>query len=272
LDTPFFRIAFQRRGAILGALQPLARAIVLLLLLLGMFNASAADPADPRAAAWARFNGDPAALPLAYPADLHVVSSPAAYRAEARADGSCRMVDLAQAVPSLVLEIRYATSDNFTGRALYPAPRAFARAPVAAGLRAAEMELSAHGLGLKVYDAYRPYSVTCLMWEVRVSERPFLAPPTLGSNHNRGTAVDVTLVDLKTGRELPMPTPFDAVTPAAHHGYMNLPAEAIANRDLLAEVMERHGFRRFDLEWWHYGLRGGAAYSPLDLPFSAFAP
>jgi len=69
-----------------------------------------------------------------------------------------------------------------------------------------------------------------------------------------------------------MPTPFDAVTPAAHHGYMNLPAPAIADRDLLAEVMERHGFRRFDLEWWHYGLRGGAAYSLLDLPFSALDP
>jgi D-alanyl-D-alanine dipeptidase len=202
---------------------------------------------------------------------LRIDSDPAAYEAEASADPSRRMVDLAREIPGIVLDIRYATSDNFMGRRLYDAPRAFLRASAAQALHRVQDDLRARGLGLKVWDSYRPYSVTVRMWREHAAvSGNYLAPPTLGSDHNRGIAIDVSLVDLATGRELAMPTGFDDFSPRAWRDYGALPLGALYNRTLLREAMEAHGFHGLESEWWHYAYRGAKTYSVLDLPFSVF--
>jgi len=201
-----------------------------------------------------------------------VVRDLPAYAAECRADPSRRMVDLHTAVPGLVYDIRYATRHNFTEEALYDSPGAFLRASAAARLREVEADLRAQGLGLKVFDAYRPYSVTVRMWLKRGPNGYFIAPAQLGSDHNRGVAVDVSLVRLADGRELAMPSDFDFFGPEAQQTFMQLPGEEIANRATLRAAMERHGFHSLDQEWWHYALHGAKEYSLLDLPFSAFRP
>ncbi len=214
------------------------------------------------------------ALPLLRaqePPPLRVVSDAAEYRAEAAADPARKMVDLAKAVPGLVLDIRYATSDNFMKRPLYDAPRAFLRAPAAAALRGAEDDLRARGLGLKVYDAYRPYAVTARMWKEHANvSANYIAPPTLGSDHNRGIAIDVSLVELATGREVPMPTEFDDFSMRAWRDYANLPLNVLYDRGLLRDTMEAHGFHGLESEWWHFAYHNAKAYSVLDLPFSTF--
>ena len=201
-----------------------------------------------------------------------VVRDLPAYAAECRDDPGRRMVDLRQAVPGLVFDIRYATRHNFTGEALYDSPGAYLRANAAARLREVEADLRGQGLGLKVFDAYRPYSVTVRMWLKRGPNGYFIAPAQLGSDHNRGVAVDVSLVRLADGRELAMPSDFDFFGPQAQQTFMELPGEEIVNRATLRAAMERHGFHSLDQEWWHYALHGAKEYSLLDLPFSAFQP
>ena len=207
-------------------------------------------------------------------AHLAVVSDPAEYRAEVRADSSRRLVDLREAVPGIAVDLRYATSRNFLRAVLYDAPIPLLRAPAAARLREVEDDLRASGLGLIVYDAYRPYFITRRMWQEKAAVyAPYLSPPSLGSDHNRGAAIDLGLIDLKTGKVLPMPTDFDAFTPRASHDWPDakLPADEAANRARLLAVMTRHGFHPFSGEWWHYALDGAKEYSVLDLPLSSFA-
>ncbi|HEY8966732.1 MAG TPA: M15 family metallopeptidase [Candidatus Methylacidiphilales bacterium] len=195
------------------------------------------------------------------------------YRAEVRADPSRRMVDLRDTIPGLAVDLRYATERNFLETPLYDAYRPLLRLPAALRLREAEEELRGEGLGLIVYDAYRPYSVTERMWRERAAKYAlYLSPPWLGSDHNRGVAVDVGLVDLKTGRPLPMPTDFDDFTPKASHRWPDarLPRAEAANRAKLLDLMKRHGFHPYEGEWWHYALNGAKGWSVLDLPLSAF--
>lgn len=180
---------------------------------------------------------------------------------------SKRLVDLAAAVPGVQLDIRYATPDNLMKEPLYPVAKALLRAPAAEALGEAQAGLAARGLGLKVFDAYRPYSVTTLIWEP-YKNPDFVADPARGSRHNRGCAVDLTLVD-GDGEELLMPTAFDDFTEKASHGYKDLPQEAKNNRGLLREVMERHGFVALETEWWHYDYRGWERFELLDLPLSS---
>jgi D-alanyl-D-alanine dipeptidase len=181
-----------------------------------------------------------------------------------------RLVDLERAVPGIALDIRYATSNNFMHQPLYPAAKAFLRAPAARALAGVERELATQGLGLKIWDAYRPYSVTVKMWEP-IRNPDFVADPAKGSRHNRGAAVDLTLIDLRTGRELTMPTGFDDFTPRAAHAFMDLPAEAIANRARLRDVMTRHGFEPLPSEWWHYDFAGWQKFELMDVPLTALA-
>jgi len=119
-----------------------------------------------------------------------------------------------------------------------------------------------------VFDAYRPYSVTKMMWEP-YKDPDFVADPSKGSRHNRGCAVDLTIVG-SDGIALAMPTDYDAFTPKARHDAMDVPAAAIANRTLLREVMERHGFVPLQSEWWHYDFIGWERFELLDLPLSVF--
>jgi D-alanyl-D-alanine dipeptidase len=133
-------------------------------------------------------------------------------------------------------------------------------------LAGAQKEFKALGLELKVFDGYRPYEVTEKIWEP-YQNPDFVADPAEGSRHNRGCAVDLTLVD-EIGEELPMPTGYDDFTKKASHDYQNLPEEEIRNRDLLRAVMESHGFQALPTEWWHYDYVGWERFELLDLPLN----
>ena len=185
-----------------------------------------------------------------------------AYQQSVQADAGNQLVDLRSL--GFPLDIRYATPDNFMKKPLYPVAKAFLRAPAARALAAAQQELAARGLGLKVFDAYRPYRVTVAMWEP-IRNPDYVADPSKGSRHNRGAAVDLTLIDLKSGSELPMPTPYDDFTPLAAHAFEDLPEEVKTNRALLRDVMTRHGFEPLPSEWWHYDFRGWERFALLDV-------
>ena len=199
---------------------------------------------------------------------LEVVAALPLYREQVRQAPEKALVDLAAAVPGIALDLRYATAENFLHRPLYRTARALLRRPAAEALAAAQRELAAEGLGLKVWDAYRPYAVTVAMWEA-VRDPDFVADPAKGSRHNRGCAVDVTLVRLATGEELPMPTAHDDFSARAAHVFAGLPPDALANRERLRLVMERHGFAPLPSEWWHYDFRGWERFELLDLPLEA---
>lgn len=201
---------------------------------------------------------------------MHVVRTVAEYRAAVARDGGHEMVDLAAVAPGIKLDLKYATTDNFTGRRLYPVARALLRRKAALALKAVQADLEARGMGLKVYDAYRPHRVTVEMWNSRMAPGRFISPPWYGSSHNRGVAVDVTLVNAATGTELRMPTRFDTFSAASAHAYAGASAEATRNRETLRAAMRARGFSSLLNEWWHYQLSGSTAFAVLDLPFDVF--
>lgn len=197
---------------------------------------------------------------------LVIVADDNAYLADIQKDSNNRMVSLTKYLQPLLTDFRYATQQNFTGKALYSNPEAFLRLPAAKALQAIQAELKAQHLGLKIFDAYRPYSVTVEMWKIVPDER-YAANPAKGSGHNRGIAVDITLADLETGKELPMPSGFDDFSEKAHHDYIPADTLMMANRKLLRAIMEKHGFIALETEWWHYYLPGAAKYHLMDLDF-----
>jgi D-alanyl-D-alanine dipeptidase len=177
-------------------------------------------------------------------------------------------VDLATIDPALRFDIRYATARNFLGRPVYAEARAFLRPEIALALKGANASLEAQGLGLLVFDAYRPLSVTRTFWaEVPKDKRRFVANPARGSMHNRGCAVDVSLYDRSTGREVEMPSAYDEMTARAAPGYDGGPREARARRDLLRSALEARGFRVNRGEWWHFDHESCPRYDVLDLTF-----
>ena len=143
----------------------------------------------------------------------------------------------------------------------------FLRLPAAIALQKVQQELNEKGLGLKIFDAYRPFSVTVKFWELVKDER-YVANPSKGSGHNRGIAVDLTIIYLKDGHELNMGTGFDNFTDTAHHTFTKLPEEILQNRELLRSTMEKFGFKAFESEWWHYFLAEGNRFEILDIEFS----
>jgi D-alanyl-D-alanine dipeptidase len=212
----------------------------------------------------------PAAIPLNH-RGLPVVGEAGLYRALVAEDPAQVLVPVATAVPGVALDIRYATTENFMNEQLYPRPAAFLRCAPALALAAVQRDLAPRGLGLKVFDAYRPYSVTERMWE-RWKDPDFVADPAKGSRHNRGAAVDVTLVELSNGRELPMPTAYDDFTPAASATYPDVSDEVRRNRATLIRAMEARGFVVLPSEWWHFDFVGWETYALLDLPHAALEP
>ena len=194
---------------------------------------------------------------------LRVVDSLAEYVTSVRNNPEKQLVPITAAA----FDIRYATANNFMKRQLYPRPAAYLRVRAAVALADAQRELSQRGLGLKIFDAYRPYDVTVAMWKA-IGNPDYVADPRKGSRHNRGCAIDLTLVESGTLSELPMPTAYDDFTPAAAHGFAGASPEAIANRELLRDVMMRHGFEPLPSEWWHYDFRGWERYELLDLSFA----
>ncbi len=200
---------------------------------------------------------------------LQVIDRLQTYRYTVKTDTNQKMMLLPSIIPDLVTDWRYATTNNFTGTVLYHQPDAFLRQPAALALQQVQADLKLKGLGLKLFDAYRPYSVTRKMWE-KVPDERYAANPAKGSGHNRGAAVDVTIIDIITGQELAMPTPYDDFTEKAHHNYANLTAEVLANRALLKSTMEKHGFLALSTEWWHYYWPNAAQHFMLmDLSFEA---
>ncbi|WP_243647756.1 M15 family metallopeptidase [Flaviaesturariibacter flavus] len=179
------------------------------------------------------------------------------------------MVELHTLSPGIRYDLRYATENNFTGRRLYPkGNRTFLRLLPARALASVQDSLRQQGIGLRIFDAYRPHAATRLMWELVHDER-YVANPAKGSGHNRGLAVDLTLVDLKSGNELNMGTGFDNFSDSAHSDYRNLPDGVLANRRLLRGVMEAKGFSVLSTEWWHFYWPNDRDYEVLDLPFKA---
>ncbi len=201
-----------------------------------------------------------------YRDSLHVAIK-SQYVKQVAANPDKALVEIVKYIPAIKLDIRYATLNNFMHQRMYSQARAFTRLPAAKALKDIEAELAPKGLGLKIYDAYRPYSVTVQFYK-KASDKNFVADPKKGSKHNRGCAIDLTLIDLKTGKELDMPTPYDSFSPLAAADYPNLPAPVLQNRETLKTVMERHGFRVLSNEWWHFDLIGWQNYELLDIPFN----
>lgn len=212
------------------------------------------------------FFQDPGAVKKNSPKPLKVVSSFTAYQQAYQGNPNQKLLELKKEIPGIVLDIRYATSNNFMKLAVYKQARAFARQPVVMQLKKVQAVLAKNGYALKIYDAYRPYTATKTLY-IKASNKNFVANPKVGSRHNRGCAVDLTLVNLKTGKELEMPTPYDSFSPMAAANYSALPISVQKNRNLLIQVMQSHGFRVMSNEWWHFDFQGWRNYDLLDIPF-----
>jgi zinc D-Ala-D-Ala dipeptidase len=193
----------------------------------------------------------PAEAPVA---SASIEAPPQPVAADALADSV--LVDVRSADSTIQVDARYATPNNFTGAPLpgYEAPRALLRREVAAALARVQARLRTGDMGLRVFDGYRPVRATLAMvnWAERTGRRALLDSGYIArrSRHNLGVAVDLTLVDLATGTEVPMGTPFDTFTEAAHTA--NAEGRVRRYREILVQVMESEGFTNYDQEWWHF--------------------
>lgn len=188
------------------------------------------------------------------------------YKAQTDSQPGLQMVRLSSIIPDLRTDWRYASSQNFTGEILYHQPEAYLRKDAAAKLKQVDDSLKTMGIGLLLFDAYRPYRATLAMWKIVPDDR-YAANPANGSGHNRGIAVDLTLVNRHTGEPLRMPTDFDNFSDTAHHDFQSLDSTVLQNRALLKGVMEHFGFRALSTEWWHYSLPEPKRYPLMDISF-----
>jgi zinc D-Ala-D-Ala dipeptidase len=195
-----------------------------------------------------------------------VVDNPEVYYSLVQKDSSKMLVDLEKFIPGIKLDIQYATENNFLRKPVYEIPKAFLRLPAAESLKKIQEALNVKGMGLKIFDAYRPYRVTVIFYE-EYEDTTFVASPWRGSRHNRGCAVDLTIIDLESGEELRMPTDYDDFTEKAHVEFENLDAEIINNRQLLLDIMQENGFKVYSHEWWHFDYEGWDKFELLDISF-----
>ncbi|MFA5021534.1 MAG: M15 family metallopeptidase [Patescibacteria group bacterium] len=179
------------------------------------------------------------------------------------------LVDLESVNPKIKIDIRYASQDNFTKKKLYSSARCFLQKSTAQKLSDIQNKLEKQGLGLKIWDGYRPLSVQKELWKIMPDER-YIANPQTGSDHNRGIAVDLTLVDLQ-GKDLLLPTEFDNFSPKAHRNCFDLTEEQIKNRKILEDIMVKSGFIPFPTEWWHFADSEGKDLPVLDIDFVALS-
>jgi len=174
-----------------------------------------------------------------------------------------KLVNVKDVAPGVLIEANYATPGNFVGITFYPANELYIVPEVGQRLSQANQYLQeTHGFKLKLWDAYRPLQVQKKMWEIMPDPR-YVADPAKGSRHNRGCAVDVTLVTLN-GDDVAMPTGYDDFSEKAHLDYADLPVEVLTNRAILIEAMIRHGFEPLSTEWWHFDAKGWERYPVLD--------
>lgn len=179
------------------------------------------------------------------------------------------LVELIKLDPTIKLDIRYATKNNFLGRRVYKQARAFLQRPAAEALVRVHQSLRRQGYGLVVFDGYRPWSVTKKFWDATPEDKKiFVADPAKGSRHNRGSAVDLTLFDLATGKQVKMPGEYDEMTERSHINYACAEPEAKRLRDLLRTAMEAEGFAVYEPEWWHYDFKDWQQYPILNIGFS----
>jgi D-alanyl-D-alanine dipeptidase len=178
------------------------------------------------------------------------------------------LVDLANLDPRIKLDIRYATTADFLSTPVYTSARAFLQRPAAEALLRAHRDLIKQGYGLMIFDAYRPWYVTKIFWDATPPDKhQFVADPSQGSRHNRGCAVDLSLYDLATGKEVPMTGVYDEMSERSYPNYQGGTPEQRAHRQVLRTAMEKQGFTVFETEWWHFDYRDWPRYAIQNVPF-----
>ena len=178
------------------------------------------------------------------------------------------LVELVKLDPTIKLDIRYATTNNFLGTPVYTQARAFLQRPAAEALLRAHRELKGQGYGLIIHDGYRPWYITKIFWDAVPNDKKiFVADPTEGSKHNRGCAVDLSLYDLKTGKEVTMPSGYDEMTVRAYADYAGGTVEERERRAILRQAMEKQGFKVIPKEWWHFDYQDWKQYPIMNVKF-----
>ncbi|TGM25882.1 D-alanyl-D-alanine dipeptidase [Leptospira selangorensis] len=204
-------------------------------------------------------------VPLTAQATTLVVYDQSAYKDSIRKDPNRVLVNL-ESIPDILLDIRYATENNFTRKVIYHDAKAYARKPVAEALRKAQLEFLKLGYSIQIYDAYRPYRATVTFYEI-IRDTRYVASPKTGSKHNKGCAIDLTLVDAKTKQKIKMPTEYDSFEKAAWADAFVSDPIAKKNRDTLIQVLTQFGFRVNKTEWWHFDFLECKGFEVLDIPF-----
>ena len=204
---------------------------------------------------------------------VYLILSPGAFAQNAPPQESnkreAHLIELITLDNTIKLDIRYATDDNFVGRAVYPEARAFLQKPAARAVVKVHRKLKKKGLGLVIFDGYRPWTITKLFWDVVPEDkRKFVADPGKGSKHNRGCAVDLSIYDLRTGKLLEMPSGYDEFTERASPNYTGGTEIQRANRDMLRDLMEDEGFTVNPNEWWHFDYKNWQDYAIYDISFA----
>ncbi|MDB5424684.1 MAG: peptidase vanX D-ala-D-ala dipeptidase [Phenylobacterium sp.] len=219
--------------------------------------------AEVVAAIQAKVKADPAAVRAAA-----LAASPPAESGKKPAD----LVDLTTVDPRIKLDIRYATSNNFMGFALYERPGAYMQRPAAEALGRAQKALAAQGYGLLIHDAYRPWFVTKMFWEATPPDsRVFVADPAEGSKHNRGCAVDLSMYDLRTGKPVEMTGRYDEMSTRSYADFVGGTSRQRALRQILRSVMEAQGFAVYPQEWWHFDYKDWPVYGIGTATFTELA-
>ena len=178
------------------------------------------------------------------------------------------LVELTKLDPTIKLEIRYATTNNFMGTAMYTQARAFLQRDAAEAVVRANKKLHALGYGLLIHDGYRPWYVTKMFWDATPQEdHIFVANPAEGSKHNRGCAVDLSMYDLKTGKAVSMPSGYDEMSPRAYSDYAGGTPEENEHRAILKKAMEDEGFKQIPKEWWHFDYKDWKRYRIGNVDF-----
>lgn len=190
----------------------------------------------------------------------------AEYRELVKVNSEKELVDLEKIIPDMVMDIRYATTNNFMKEKIYTLSKAYARKPVAEALKRAQEEFKKLGFGIIMYDAYRPYKATVKFYEL-YHDTTYVASPYRGSRHNRGCALDMSIIDLKTKKEVKMPTEFDSFKKEAWPSTPIADPVARKNRELIIKVMKNNGFKVNSSEWWHFDFIGWQKYEVMDIDF-----
>ncbi|MFZ5951495.1 MAG: M15 family metallopeptidase [Candidatus Rifleibacteriota bacterium] len=182
-----------------------------------------------------------------------------------KASDNTGLVNLRQLIPDALIELPYATADNFVGQVLYSANEAYLVEPAAKALASVAADLREQGFRVKILDAYRPLAVQSILWKIK-PDPSFVAPPTSGSRHNRGASVDITLVDADL-KEIEMPSKYDEFGPKARSYGQKLPASIQKNLETLQNAMKKYGFTTINSEWWHFDFQDWKKFRLLNVSF-----